>query len=529
MQLTSRFVTYDQRVTHRNTPRWLTLILAILGGFACELSFPGHDIWIMAVVSIALLGFATLRDSVPWNFLVGTVWGVAFFMPHITWAEYSTGGPLPWVALSVAEALFVGLFASVWTLTRRIPLVARNAAAATLAFATLWLGAESLRNTFPWGGLPWGRLGFSQSDSVLSNYAWLAGIPLLSWIVALLGAVLAVALLAVGQLNIWRIGLCLSAGIVLMVAPLFIPVSGKSESGSLTVGGVQGNVENPELGPDANMKVVLGNHVAGTEALAKMDGAEELDLVVWPENSSDMDPNVNEYAWTLIDGAARTVGTPLLLGTQEYPESGGRYNLSMLWEAGVGPTATYAKQRPVPFGEYIPERDFFRKLYPGVDQISTDMLAGSEPAALDVFIERLDRDVTVGPIICFEVGIDDVIHDSVKNGAEILFVQTNNSTFGPTNESIQQLAMSRLRAIETGRSVMHVSTVGVSGTYSPTGVELDRTEHFTSEQMLEVLPLRTGITPAVWLGEWPVRVVLAGSVLLLVAGLVASRQRKSTK
>jgi apolipoprotein N-acyltransferase len=235
---------------------------------------------------------------------------------------------------------------------------------------------------------------------------------------------------------------------------------------------------------------------------------------------------VDAAAAALIDSASAAVGTPILVGAQEYPATGGRINLSLLWQHGQGVIGSYAKQRPVPFGEYIPNRDFFRRLYPDVDRISTDMFAGTEPAALDVPIARLERDVTVGPIICFEVGIDQVIHGSIKNGAEILFVQTNNASFGPTNESIQQLAMSRLRAIETGRAVVHVSTVGVSAIYTPTGAELERTGHFSAEQMMQELVLRDSRTPAVFLGEIPVWISWAGSVLLLVTGLFSRNRRE---
>jgi apolipoprotein N-acyltransferase len=127
------------------------------------------------------------------------------------------------------------------------------------------------------------------------------------------------------------------------------------------------------------------------------------------------------------------------------------------------------------------------------------------------------------------VAYDDIIHDSVKNGAEILFVQTNNASFGPTNESTQQLAMSRLRAIETGRPVMQISTVGVSAIYTPTGREVVRSGHFTAEQISATVNLRMSITPAVRLGEWPVLIVSAGTVLLVAAGLIASRRAKTAK
>lgn len=167
----------------------------------------------------------------------------------------------------------------------------------------------------------------------------------------------------------------------------------------------------------ANRQEVLNNHVAGTHQLAGQPG---LDLVVWPENGTDIDPQADAGAAALIDAAARDVGVPVLLGAQEYPDSGGRYNVSLLWQEGQGVTGRYVKQHPVPFGEYIPFRDFFRRLSPAVDLISTDMLPGEQPSILDVPIDSLDRDVRVSPIICFEVGYDNIIYDAVKRGERSL-------------------------------------------------------------------------------------------------------------
>ncbi len=514
------------QVNPRHIPRWLSVILAAASGLVLELAFPGTDAWALAFVAIAGLALATLRDSVPWNFLVGTIWGLGFFLPHIMWAQYAVGGNLPWIALSAFQALFVGLFASSWTIVRRSDWIARNSLRSAAAFALLWLGTESLRSNFPWGGFPWGRLGFSQSTSPLAQYAWLAGIPLITFVVALIGFLTAVVVLALLRLDMWRIGSSAFVSVAVILAAIFIPLSNKAQTGTLHVGAVQGNVSKPGADAFANRQEVLDNHVAGTLALAERENSELLDIVVWPENASDIDPQVDAGASALIDSASAAVGTPILVGAQEYPATGGRINLSLLWQHGQGVIGSYAKQRPVPFGEYIPNRDFFRKIYPDVDRISTDMFAGTEPAALDVPIARLERDVVVGPIICFEVGIDQVIHDSIKNGAEILFVQTNNASFGPTNESIQQLAMSRLRAIETGRAVVHVSTVGVSAIYTPTGTELERTDHFTAEQMMQELVLRDSRTPAVFLGEIPVWISWAGSVLLLVTGLFSRHRRE---
>src|SRR5690606_8361091 len=162
------------------------------------------------------------------------------------------------------------------------------------------------------------------------------------------------------------------------------------------------------------------------------------------------------------------VDAPILVGAQEYPETGGRYNVSLLWQAGQGVTDRYAKQHPAPFGEYIPLRSFVRIFSDQVDRVTNDMLAGTEPAVID-----LPRDdgstVPMATIICFEVAYDEIVRDAVVRGAQLLVVPTNNASFGYTAESTQQLAMTRMQAMTTGRAAVQISTVGVSGVVAPDG------------------------------------------------------------
>ncbi|WP_245566869.1 apolipoprotein N-acyltransferase [Jonesia quinghaiensis] len=502
-------------------PRPLTLIIAVVSGFLTDWAFPDRNMWALAFVGIAGLWIATSRDAPGWNVLVGSAWGIAFFLPHVQWAQYAVGGNLPWIALSIFEGLYIGLFAWAWSMARRSRVLARRPLGQVLAFAALWIAVEYVRMVFPFGGFPWGRLGFSQSDSPLARLAWLGGVPLLSFTVALAGALLAVFIRAMLRMNLVAMGASALACSLLVVVGWLVPLDTQAQQGNLLVGAVQGNVSEPGLGAFANRQEVLNNHVNGTLALEDSG----VDVVVWPENGTDIDPQVDAGAARLIDDAAQAVKAPLLLGAQEYPDSGGRYNVSLVWEAGQGVTDRYAKQHPVPFGEYIPYREFFRSLSPAVDMISTDMLPGNKSAVVDIPISRLERDVTLSPIICFEVGYDDLIYDAVKNGGEALVVQTNNASFGPTNESTQQLAMSRIRAIETGRAVVHISTVGVSAVYTPNGVERERTGHFTAEQFTQQIALRDSLTPAVWLGVYPTWVAVGVSAILIAAGIM-NRQVK---
>ena len=255
-------------------------------------------------------------------------------------------------------------------------------------------------------------------------------------------------------------------------------------------------------------------------------------MVIWPENSSDYNPRVNADARELVERAVDAVDVPLLFGTDRYVEADGspgsvdaRYNEMLLWLPGEGPVFAYAKQIPAAFAEYIPMRDFARIFSPAVDLVSVDMARGPEIAVVPVPIAALDREVPVGTIICFEVAYDALIRESVLGGAEVLFVPTNNASFGYTAESEQQLAMSRFRAVEHGRATVQISTVGVSGVIAPNGVVLETTELFTPDQMVATLPLRTEITISDRLGDGPVVAFTLITVLSLLTGIATAPRR----
>lgn len=508
-------------------PRRLTsLVLAALGGLATDAAFPGLGWWPLAFVGVAFLFVALGRDSARWNTLVGFVFGLAFFLPHILWAEYAVG-PVPWLALSVAEAGFVGLVGAAWSWARRGATIWWRARWQVPAFTVLWVGVEELRSVWPFGGFPWGRLAFSQADSPLARWAWAGGVPLLSALVVVGGVVLALGLLALRRLDLGA-----ASGSVLLIAllvgsGLLVPLDTRDEAGRLLVGAVQGNVPNRGLDSFAQQREVLDNHVAGTFALAEERGPGALDVVLWPENGSDIDPRADAAAAEVVTAAARAVDAPLLVGTLEYPADGGRYNVALLWDPVSGPGADYAKQRPAPFAEYIPFREVARQFSDAVDRVRTDMLPGTEPAVLDVPVPRLGRDVPIGVGICFEVAYDRIIRESVQLGAELLVIPTNNATFGFTDESTQQLAMSRIRAIEHGRATVQISTVGVSALITPNGNVLEQTGLFTADTLADDLALRTTLTPATRYGDvltWAFRAVAVAVVLAGTAGAARARR-----
>ncbi|MFC8921910.1 apolipoprotein N-acyltransferase [Cellulosimicrobium sp. NPDC057127] len=509
----------------------MSLLSAVAGGLVTDAAFPDRGWWPAAFVGVALLLCALRRDDARWGALVGLAWGLAFFLPHLYWANEATD-TVPWLALSVMEACFVAALGAGWVWARRWPWLRGRPAAQGVAFAVLFVAAEQARTEVPFGGFPWGRLAFSQAGSPLGRAAWLGGEVLVSLLVALVGSLLAVAAAALWRTRgraarVRRALPALAAAAVLVAAPLLVPLDDRAQAGTLEVGAVQGDVAEPGLGSFANRAEVLNNHLDGTLALLDQVEPGELDVVLWPENGSDLDPQEVPDVAAAIDDAAREVGAPVLVGAQEYPATGGRYNVALLWEPGVGVVDRYAKQHPAPFGEYMPMRSFLRLFSAQVDRVTIDMIPGTGTGVVELDADRLGRTVPLGVVICFEVAYEELVRDAVTSGAEVLVVPTNNASFGYTAESTQQLAMSRLRAVTTGRATVQVSTVGVSGVIAPDGEVLQSTGLFTADQLVASLPLRTDLTPAVRAGAAPAVVVGVLAVALLAVGVVAGvRERR---
>ena len=502
--------------------------LAALGGALLETAFPGLSWWWAAPLAIAILLLALRRDSIPAGLVAGGAFGLSFFLLHVWWAESAVGQPIGWIALAASQAAFVSAFGGVWVWLRRARWLRPRAGCQVVVVTVTWVALERLRGRWPFGGFPWGGLAFSQTDGPLLRLAPLGGTTLVSATVVAVGAALAMSLGTTRRAR--RRGMLYLVALLGGVAAIqVLPLPVVPEVGTLRIAAVQGNVPSGQIGLRSRALQVTANHAAGTATLQGSAAPGTLDLVLWPESAADIDPRSDGAVAGIVDGAARAVGAPILLGTQRF-DGQRRFNDYILWEPGAGGRAAYTKQHPVPFGEYIPYRSFFRRLTPTVDQVGTDMAAGRGIALLSVPIARLGRSVPLTTVICFEVAYDDLVRRSVLAGSEAIIVPTNNASFGRTRESVQQLAMSRFRAAEHNRAVVQISTVGVSAVIAPDGAIREQTGLFTAEQLRDDLPLRTSLTLADRLGSWPGLLVdLAGALLLGTAGLDSVRRRRSPR
>jgi apolipoprotein N-acyltransferase len=497
------------------------LLTSALSGLSLWLAFPGYDLWPLAIAGAGGLALALCGVSVRRGLLIGLVGGLAFFVPLLSWSGIYVGA-LPWLSLATLSALYVAAFGAVTAYLQGGP----DARVRPLAVALAWTVAELARATTPFGGFPWGRLGFSQADSPVLGLARWLGVPGVGFTVVLTGALLALAgQVLVRDRDLLRAGLYAVLAVVLVLSPLLVPRPADGEP--VQVLGIQGNVPEVRLDFNAQRRAVLDNHVGTTlEAVERIEAGElpAPDLVVWPENASDIDPLRNADAATIIDDAVTRVDAPVVVGAVLREPGDNLSNVSMLYLPGEGPVQRYTKLRPVPFGEYIPYRSFFRSITETVDLVPRDFVAGTEVGVLQVPTDS--GDLPLGVAICFEVVIDDVMRDTVLAGAEVVAVPTNNATFGFTDESVQQLAASRVKAVELGRSVVHISTVGVSGLVAPDGSVSHQTELFTQAIISGEVTRRTEITPAVRLGAWPD--IAAAAALGLLVVLTGVQRRRET-
>ncbi len=497
-------------------------LLAAAGGLLLLLAFPGSSLPWLAPLGPAALALAVSGQRARSGAWLGLVCGLCFFVPLLSWSGIFVGA-VPWLALAAAEAAFVALLGAATAATSRLPLWPLWAAA-------LWVVQETLRGRFPFGGFPWGRLGLSQTEGPFLAFAAYGGVPLIGFAVALTGTLLAAAALHLRHggpraATLPALG-ALAVPVLGALAWLPLPGSSLADGGpTRTVAVVQGDVPKPGLEFNERRRAVLDNHVNETVALADAVAAGQRpqpDLVVWPENSSDIDPYRNADAARQISRAAAAIGAPVLVGAVVNGPGEFISNTAIVWDPQAGPGDTYVKRHPVPFGEYIPARDFFRLFSDKVDLVRRDFAAGDEVGLLEVGGAR------IGELICFEVVYDGLVRDAVRAGAGMLVVQTNNATFGYSDESEQQLAASRIRAVEFGRTVAVASTSGISAVIAPDGSVAASSGLFEPAVFVEDIAQRDSTTVAERLGAGPEWLLTAlGAGALLAAAAPALRRRRT--
>jgi apolipoprotein N-acyltransferase len=392
-----------------------------------------------------------------------------------------------------------------------------------------WVLVEGVRDRWPYA-FPWGRLAMSQS--VAPDVRWVAygGAPLLTFLVALAGAMLAraaLAWLAAGGRGRLPGGPTVAAVVTagLVLAGGLLPADPTGGAPTAQVAAIQGNVPRARnLPQQLSASQVTQNHVAATQKLAaevKAGQRPAPDLVIWPENATDLDPFQNPGVYAELSAAVTAIGKPILIGEVLNDP---RRNVGQLWVPGRGPTTAYVKRQLVPFGEYIPFRGIISSFssLPALQPI--DFTAGRKPVVFTV------GNIKLGDVICYEVAFDHLVRSEVTAGANLLTVQSNDADFeidGQLGETKQQTAMARIRAVEMDRALVYVSTTGESSIIAPDGSLIAHSGVWQQAILDARVPLVSYRTLASRVGAWPEYVIIMLTVLALAWAIVrATRQRR---
>lgn len=489
--------------------------VALLGGLVLWLAFPPVGLGWLAPVGVALITAAQLRTTMGRGALLGLISGLALFLPLLSWLHVV--GTDAAIALAFVMSLWFMLQGAMTSLVTRLP-------GWPVWVASLWVAQEWLRGLVPWGGFPWGRLAFAQAETSIGRLAAVIGLSGVTFAVALIGtALLAVGVALRGEHRRPAVGWALVA-LVIVLGPAWLTVT-PPPAGHAVVALVQGGTPQTGMGAMDVRRAVLDNHVRETMTLSRQVSAGRVPrpaFVLWPENSTDLDPLALPEAAGLIDMAAQAIDRPILVGAIVLPSGrdDGVFNVGIVWDPSTGPGQMYAKRHPVPFGEFIPMRSLIAKFVGRFDRIPRDFIPGTEAGLLDV------GGVRVGDLICFEVAYDDVVQPLLHAGAPMLTVQTNNATYTGTAQPDQQLEITRMRAIESGRTIAVAATSGISAFIGPDGQVQQSLESGRSGSLVSEVPLVQDRTPAATMGPRVNALLVLIALVAIGFGAVSAVRRR---
>ena len=504
----------------------LRVAVVLLAGAALGLSWQPYGFWPLLLVAIPAftLGVRGVRPAAALG--LGYLFGLTMLVLAVSWLHVLG----TWIAalLIIFMALFFGLLGLTVTLVSRLRWW-------PLATACCWVLIEYAYSRIPFGGFGWTRIAYAAVDTPLAGFFPIIGVAGVSFVVALIGQLIAWAILTLWSARRGRparrshliIAAALTVGLGLIGSALRLyqvePAVGSA--GSVRVGIVQGNIPGRGIEAMGRARSVTNNHLSETIQLmtkARLGEVPEPDFLLWPENSTDIDPTVDPLTRLTVQAAVDVADRPILVGAvMQGPGVDERQTAALWWDPERGVVARYDKQNLVPFGEWIPFRAQLLPLIPLLQQVGAQSIAGTGPGVLDVAVAG--RPIKIGDVICFELAYDQTLYRSLIGGAQVMMVQSNNATYGGTGQIEQQFAITRARAMESRREIAVATTNSVSGFITRDGAVAARTQEFTAQSMVVDMPLRSALTPAIRVAPWLERGLALLAVLACLAAALGSR------
>jgi len=482
--------------------------LAAAGGLVAATAFPPFDLGLTIVVGLLPLLWLW-RDATPARAaLYGFVWGFVFFGIVMYWIYYF--GVVAFLPLMSALAGTIAIVGSV------VAWLAGRGVRSSWVTAAVWVVVEILRGRFPLGGLPWAEIGVALHDvAPARDLARWGGVPLVTYVVvAATGLLLTIASAvrsgAPGRALRPALGL---AALALVTVGAALTSSTPPATGELRFAMLQGNDLNRRLTvEEIEADLLARNHF---ELARTLEG--DYDIVVLPESSLDEDPEDNPFLESEIERLASARDAFVLVNAPTPAGDDREFNENLLYSPAGDLVGRYAKRHLVPFGEYIPLEGLVGWI-PALDQIEWHYEPGTEQTIFDV------RGVPVASVICFENAFAPLVRGAVRDGAEVLVVSTNNRSYRRSSNAAQHVALSQMRAAETGRPILHASISGVTAVIDENGDVSDESRLFENGVTEGTVTARGGQTPFVRYGDW--MAVVAGLVVAAAAAVAVRRGRR---
>ncbi|NCV75147.1 apolipoprotein N-acyltransferase [bacterium] len=481
-------------------------LVAIIAGLLVAFSLPPWGWWPLAYVGVAL--FATCRpNSNRARFMFGTMFALAWLAPGMAWMWFLTAP-----GYVIAALLFSALHGVAAMITGAVTDQRKHRAIVGPLAHTL---AEALRFSFPFGGVPLATLAISQAASPIGPIVRVGGPLLLTYVVLQIGFLL--ANLRDTKMPQRTVHVLLIAFVVLAVLPVAgsIAPHGHDIGRSLNIAAVQGGGPQGTLAINTNSRDVVTRHLDATRTISGVSTAsdKQLDLVIWPENVIDVSSFSSSVERAEVAAEAARLNAPFLVGITEDLDNRYFTNAQVVVNTDGSLGDRYDKVRRVPFGEFVPMRGLLEAVGAPVDRIPRDAMAGHDTAILRA------ADTTIAVVISWEVFFAGRANEGIERGATLLVNPTNGSSYTGTILQTQQIASSRLRALETGRWLVQVSPTGFSAFVSPSGQVFDRTGVSEQHVIIREVQLRSGRTIYSYIGDMPIILLMIASLLaLLIVG-----------
>ncbi|MDR1790373.1 MAG: apolipoprotein N-acyltransferase [Propionibacteriaceae bacterium] len=504
--------------------KWVERLLCSLGalasGAALGLAFAPYGLWPVAFLGIAGLTVIVAKArSLVGGALYGYLFGLGFGALGLNW-----------MSIIFIEAMFALIAATSFFYLAAGLLIklSMRLSAWPLIAAGVWVGVEFVMCRWPFGGFGWMRLGYAMVDSPLAGGYPLIGVVGVGFLVALIGQVIAWICL---DFQPMRLISAVACGLIVFILALGgIMIQPTPASGTMPVGWVQGG-----LAPGGGVyglgveRTITKHEVAGTEALMQdvaSNALEEPAFIVWPENGTDKDPYEDPETSALLRQAIAVAGRPILSGHITLgPGDDERQTVSIWWSADGVEQARYVKREIVPFGEFVPGREFMLKLVPKLAYVGRQSVPGDQIGLLDVQLDS--GPLKIGVLMCYDVAFDQVVYDTAPG--ELLVVQSSNAMYQGTGQIEQQFAITRARAAELRREILVVTTSGVSGVIDARGNVTEKIVDSGEHHGVADLPLRTSNTPALWLApflDWALTILTALSLITCIVIAIDSRRKR---